>query len=387
MALLDIIDNITHTLDSKAYSLGIFLDLSKAFDTIDHSILLSKLENYGIRGSALNWFESYLSNRQQSVEINKNVSSLQTITCGVPQGSILGPLLFIIYINDITQVSSLMKFILFADDTNLLLSDCNLANLISKANIEINKISNWLKINKLSLNIKKTHYILFHFRQRKIPQNLKIIIDNCEVARATFTKFLGVILHENLTWANHVSTLSNKIHKSIGILKALQSKLPTTSLHMLYNTLIFPYLQYCNITWASEYTTLIQGLFVLQKKAIRIVCKKPWDAHTQPLFKFLHTLKLNDINKHQTSCFMYKAINNQLPHFFKGYFKLNKDVHHYHTRQFQNIHITNARTLKRKFSVKSHGPSVWNSLPNFLKDKPSFNTFRNSYKEHLLSQY
>ena len=123
------------------------------------------------------------------------------------------------------------------------------------------------------------------------------------------------------------------------------------------------------------------------KKALRIVCKKPWDAHTQPLFKLLHTLKLNDINKHQTSCFMYKAINNQLPQFFKGYFKLNKDVHHYSTRQSQHVHLTNIRTTKRKFTIKNHGPSLWNSLPDFLKDKPSFHTFKYSYKEFILSQY
>ncbi len=387
MALLDIIDNITQTLDSKAYSLGIFLDLSKAFDTIDHTILLSKLENYGVRGLALNWFKSYLSNRQQSVEINTNISLMQPITCGVPQGSILGPLLFIIYINDITKVSTQMKSILFADDTNLLLNDSDLTRLILKANAELQKITNWLKINKLSLNIKKTHYIIFHFRQRRITDSLKIVIDNCEVERVKFTKFLGVILHENLTWTNHVSNLANKIHKGIGILKALQPKLPISSLHMLYNTLVYPYLQYCNIAWASQYNTLVERIFILQKKALRIVCKKPWGAHTQQLFKSLHTLKIMDINEHQTCCFMYKAIHNQLPHFFTGYFKLNKDVHHYSTRQSQNVHLTNIRTTKRKFTIKNYGPTLWNSLPDFIKDKPSFHAFSYSYKEFLLSQY
>ena len=160
MALLDICDQITHQLDSKAFSLGIFIDLSKAFDTIDHNILIAKLENYGVRGIALNWYKSYLTNRKQCVEIDGNTSTLKSITCGVPQGSILGPLLFLIYINDIVHVSPLMKFILFADDTNLLLHDKNLPNLILKANTEIQKISDWLKVNKLSLNIKNSLHII-----------------------------------------------------------------------------------------------------------------------------------------------------------------------------------------------------------------------------------
>ena len=166
-----------------------------------------------------------------------------------------------------------MKSILFADDTNLLLSDSDLMRLISKANAELQKIIIWLKINKLSLNIKKTHYIVFHFRQRRIPENLKVVIDNCEVERVKFTKFLGVILHENLTWANHVSYLANKIHKSIGILKALQPKLPISSLHMLYNTLVYPYLQYCNIAWASQYSTLVERIFILQKRHYALSAK------------------------------------------------------------------------------------------------------------------
>ena len=143
-------------------------------------------------------------------------------------------------------------------------------------------------------------------------------------------------------------------------------------------------LQHClgipvqHIGWKNIYIT---------KKALRIVCKKPWGAHTQQLFKLLHTLKITDINKHQTCCFMYKAIHDQLPHFFTGYFKLNKDVHHYSTRQSQHVHLTNIRTTKRKFTIKNHGPSLWNSLPDFLKDKPSFHTFKYSYKEFILSQY
>ena len=154
-------------MDKNQFSVGIFLDLSKAFDTIDHNILLEKLQIYGVRGVALQWFKSYLLNRQQCVAINNEFSAYTTITCGVPQGSILGPLLFIIYINDLVNSSKLFKFVMFADDTNLFYSHKNLDNLVATVNQELQKISLWLRINKLSLNIKKTHFILFHFRQKK----------------------------------------------------------------------------------------------------------------------------------------------------------------------------------------------------------------------------
>jgi hypothetical protein len=208
--------------------------------------------------------------------------------------------------NDIVHVSSVMKIILFADDTNLLLNSTNLNDLIATANTEIQKISDRLKINKLSLNIKKTHFILFHFRQKKITLDFKLKIDNSEVEQATYTKFLGVVLQENLSWKNHISILSNRIHKNVGVLRALKHKLPTNILFKLYNTLVYPYLQYCNIAWASQQNIHIKNLFILQKKAIRVVCKAHWNAHTTPLFRKLGTLKLDDINKLQTGCFMYK---------------------------------------------------------------------------------
>jgi hypothetical protein len=278
MALLNMVDHITQQLDSRAFSLGIFIDLSKAFDTIDHNILLRKLEVYGVRGVALEWFRSYLANRMQSVEISNKMSPFKAVTCGVPQGSILGPLLFIIYINDIAHVSQLMKFILFADDTNLLIHDNNLRNLVTTANNEIQKISDWLKVNKLSLNVKKTHFILFHFRQKKITDQVTLKIDNTEIERATSTKFLGVIIQENLSWSNHISTIITKINKNTGILRALQYKLPTGTLLTLYNTLIYPYLQYCNIAWGSQQSCHLTKLFICQKR-LSVLCAKPSGMH------------------------------------------------------------------------------------------------------------
>ena len=163
-AIINLIDQISAELENKNFTIGIFIDLSKAFDTLDHEILLDKLNCYGIRGLANSWFQSYLSNRKQFVDIDGTKSNMANISCGVPQGSILGPLLFLIYINAIVNVSEIATLIMFADDTNLFFKDKNLDNLINICNVELHKISNWFRLNKLSLNVRKTNFILFHTR-------------------------------------------------------------------------------------------------------------------------------------------------------------------------------------------------------------------------------
>ena len=184
-ALIILIDKITSALNDGDTVLGVFLDFSKAFDCVNHSILLQKLEHLGIRGVALEWFRSYLNKREQYVCYNGTVSSKTEVTCGVPQGSILGPLLFLIYINYIANVSTVLFLIIFADDTNAFISGKNTAELIRQMNEELEKLVIWLEVNKLKLNIKKTHFIIFSTTKQTITEQLCIKqVDN--------TKFLGV---------------------------------------------------------------------------------------------------------------------------------------------------------------------------------------------------
>ena len=164
MALRILVDKIMSALDKGDFVVGVFLDLSKAFDTVNHQILLNKLFKYGIRGLALKWFESFLCERKQFVVYNNVKSRESLITCGVPQGSILGPLLFLLYINDMANISKLLFIILFADDTNLFLNGKSVLNIIQEMNTELEKIVNWLTVNQLSLNINKTSYIIFSIK-------------------------------------------------------------------------------------------------------------------------------------------------------------------------------------------------------------------------------
>jgi hypothetical protein len=189
LAVLDFVDKITKAIEEEKFTVGIFLDLSKAFDTINHKILIRKLEHYGVRGIAKKWFENYLYNRKQYVKYNAVQSEEMTITSGMPQGSVLGPVLFLLYINDIQYCSKLVSIILFADDTNILCSDVCLKTLNETIQVEMNKITDWLNVNKLSINTAKTKLILFRSKNKKPKCDLRISINSDTVKQVKKLRF------------------------------------------------------------------------------------------------------------------------------------------------------------------------------------------------------
>ena len=209
-ALLGIIENIKEKMDRNLFSCGVFIDLEKAFDTVNHKILVEKLEFYGIRGLCNQWFVSYLSNRKQQVKLDGTKSSFLDITCGVPQGSILGPLLFLIYINDMKNSVKNSVLHHFADDTNLLCSDANEKNLKKKMNEDLKLIYIWLCSNRLSLNVDKTEFIVFRPARKNFEHRFTLTLNRTTLFESTKIKYLGLILDKALSWKHHIFELRKK---------------------------------------------------------------------------------------------------------------------------------------------------------------------------------
>ena len=210
-ALMEITERIKESIDNGKFGCGIFIDLKKAFDTVNHKILLTKQEHYGIRGSILNWFESYLTGRKQYVFFNGISSEVKEITCGVPQGSVLGPLLFLIYINDLPNISEKLKFFLFADDTNIYYESNDLQSMEKIINEELKNLTLWLNVNRLSLNISKTNFVIFHTYNKPLQYNVTLKMNKKAIVQKNHIKYLGVIVDSHLSWKQQIFEVSKKV--------------------------------------------------------------------------------------------------------------------------------------------------------------------------------
>ena len=290
-----LVDKIMDSLDNGDIVLGVFLDFSKAFDTVNHSILLQKLSCYGITGICNQWFVSYLNSRKQYVVYNNQSSQFKYITCGVPQGSILGPVLFLLYVNDIINASNILFPILFADDTNVFLKGKNADILIDTMNSELQELVNWLCSNKLSLNVAKTHYMFFKLSKKCILSNTRLLINNAIVSEVQSTKFLGIIIDSNLKWTENINLIKTKISKGIGIIAKARKYLKQSTLLTMYYAFIYPHLTYCIEVWGSASKSLMEPLFKVQKRIGRIIAGVPYKAHTDPIFTSLKILDLAKI--------------------------------------------------------------------------------------------
>ena len=384
-ALLKLTEVITNEMDKANYTVGVFIDLKKAFDTIDHEILLKKLECYGIRGVAANWLKSYLTNRVQIVTVNNITSESANIKCGVPQGSILGPSLFLLYINDIYCVSTLLNCILFADDTNLIYSGKDLNRVCEIVSHELNKLSKWFAVNKLSLNVSKTNYIIFY--SKNVPNETRVTINGKEIDRVYDIKFLGVHVDCKLNWKKHVEYIQTKISKNVYIIYTLKYILDKAVLFTLYNTLVLPYMTYCCEVWGNTYRSTLDFLFLLQKKVLRTVVKADFLSHTKPIFYDLQTLNIYDIIELKTAVVMFKAYHNLLPHSTQMYFKLNVNVHKYNTRQEEQFVTNYRRTTLKSMCLSNIGVKLWNNVPSELKKCKTTTSFKRLYKQKQLEMY
>ena len=384
-----------NSVDNGEFAFGVFIDLSKAFDTINHGLLLKKLKYYGINDLSLQWFSSYLANRSQYVIWNGVSSTTLPISTGVPQGSVLGPLLFLLYINDLPKTTKILQLILFADDSNLLLQGKNLSDMSKTLTTELGVINDWFSANKLLLNASKTKLIIFKSRKCRQETNPPpIYLDGVQIKQVPHENFLGFQLDETIKWYDHTNKVATCISQKIGMMRRVKNFVSKETLKLLYNSFIQPHLLYGIALWGGTFDKGLSRLSKLQKKAIRLITGANRMYHCEPRQKKLGLLKLDDLYKLQVNCLTYDCLKGDAPDQFKCLFIRKKDRGSSQTRS----HSDNPNDIMVRTPSKNQGPvartsfsyvapTFWNSLPNELKTCNTKLEFRHKLKKHLLEPY
>lgn len=364
LALLTQKELILRGFENNKMTLGILIDFSKAFDRIDHKILSTKLEHYGFRGVSGNLLKSYLNHRKQCVVINKAHSSLLNVTSGVPQGSILGPVLFNIYINDIVNTSTLASYIIYADDTSIFFQSASIEELTDFANVTLEKFSQWTQINSLQINVAKTRAILFTPVQKVISRDIDIKLGSEQIKVVKEIKTLGVTFNQHLNWNAHVERVAGNLARACGVLCKFRTMLPTKIKLILYNSIFAPHINYCSLVWTDTTQSNLTKLMLLQKKAIRHVANASYDAHTRELFASFNVLPIHHIHK-LNLIMKYKhsvQTNNET---FLNLCNLHRPLEvPYIFRNREHWSIPSSRTNQGRHMLQYHMPTYLNFLQN-----------------------
>ena len=350
----------------------VFLDLKKAFDTVNHEILLSKLEQICVHENSINWFKNYLSGRYQCVKVQGNKSDKKLVTCGVPQGSILGPLLFIIYINDLDQYLQDCHVNLYADDTALYTEAKSYVELMLNLRMEMAIVTEWLKANKLTLNLKKTKYVIFGPKAKLQNLNAPLYLDREKIEKTRTMKYLGVILDDELSFNDHINYIHTKATNKLGILRKSRDFLDKKTSLLLYQSLVLPHFDYCDTTYGCTSTVNLNKLQLVQNSACRTVLRCGKREPIANMHKDLNILTLEIRRKLHLSMDCHKAIhtNNSMTRYFQT--RATRTTRAGDKR----LVIPNLKTNMGRKAFSYRGPSHWEGLPVHLKNIKSPDVFK-----------
>ena len=386
LAITEFNEHVIQSYDDNNATCAVLLDLSKAFDTVNREILLFKLRRYGIRGSMLELLKSYLDSRKQYVSGGDAKSDLAYVDVGVPQGSVLGPLLFIVHINDM-KFSTNMNVLNFADDTLLYITFNNTRNMENTLNIELDKINNWLYNNHLKINASKTKYMLFTpdtDNWKEIPDP-EIKIGQSILERVYEYKYLGLIIDTKLTWAPHIKYITSKLSKTLGILFKTRYYLNTKSLYLILHSLFLSHIRYGILCWGKCYETTGKPIEVLLNRAIRCIHFCNYRDNISKFYIEHNILQIQETFKLELGKFMFKYSKGLLPPKFNQYFTRTNTVHTHNTRHAKkNYFLPRKEKTKGQKSLQYAGVNLWSGIPDTLRDKFCVFSFSCSYKKYLL---
>ena len=389
--LMHFTDNIFSALNQEPskFNISIFIDLKKAFDTVNFDILLKKLSHYGIKDTENLWFQNYLYDRKQYTSINGVSSDVKTVKCGVPQGSCAGPLLFLIYINDLPSCTNFFTT-LFADDTAFQLNSSER----ERANFELEKAKDWFQSNKLTLNIKKTKYIIFkekniHCHFGKLEIGGKIIDRIGDGFEENTFKFLGHVIDENLSFEEHINHILKKLLKANYALSTSKNFIPLSVRKTIYHSLFESHLNFGSIIWGSTQPHVIRKIVTLQKKAVRHIMNKKSNAHTSLLFKELRLLNIHDLISFNQSLFIRKYKNSQLPDSFNNIYPSVEDVPIARRTRHDDFNLTHQRPIKKQyfFFPSLRCINTFNALDIEIKSISEIKQFREELSSYFFSRY
>lgn len=374
--LLKTVDDWKISLDNGKHVRTILIDLTKAFDSIDHTLLLRKLSSLGIQRKELNWFSEYLSGRSQRVCIESTYSEWANITKGVPQGSILGPLLFLIFVNDLPDVVTKCSINLYADDTTIYYSDRDPVKVQSVLNTDLDLIANWIKINGLPINVAKTQFMILSRRAMK-PENssIKIELQGTEITKTDTIKYLGLLIDSNLSWKSHTDYVRRKSLAAIACIRRFSRYLPVLTRKILFSSLVLPHLDYCSVVWHSCNSSISQKVEQVQNYGMRVILGKPPLTRSSPLRQQLNWTTLHQRCHSNMLCQVHRCTLKLAPNYLSSKFMFNSSMYT-NTRGAINLHINQPKSEFYRSSFEYQGAFHYNRLPLNVRLKPNIPSFR-----------